>query len=431
MPDAASPRDYPSVDDQPASGVNAEHGEYALETYAPAPRARRSGIALCLSGGGYRAALFHLGALRRLNELGILSQVDTLSSVSGGSILSAHLAECLTPWPAAGAVFPDWVRRVEEPFRAFTRRNIRTLPILMRWLPWNWFRSSTGAEALVSQYERYLTRRRLNELPDRPRFVFCATDMAFGVNWVFDSGALGSSAGRLGDYQAGYMSPLPARPLAQAVAASSCFPPVFNPLPLRVRPEQLTGGRFGRGDRVQLIEGLRLSDGGVYDNLGLEPVWKDHRVVLVSDGGGVFEAEEERGLLWRLNRYLAIAGRQGGALRKRWLISNFISEQMEGAYWGIGSISDHYEKGSDGYSPDLVDEVISEVRTDLDAFSEEEASVLVNHGYRLADAAIQSHSRGLVSSAAPLQTPYPDWMDEARVRKALAESHKLKLLGRR
>src|SRR5213593_1149029 len=49
-------------------------------------------IALCLSGGGYRASLFHLGALRRLNELGVLSRVDTIASVSGGSILAAQIA---------------------------------------------------------------------------------------------------------------------------------------------------------------------------------------------------------------------------------------------------------------------------------------------------------------------------------------------------
>jgi len=48
-----------------------------------------SRIALCLSGGGFRAALFHLGAFRRLNELGILSTVDSIASVSGGSILAA------------------------------------------------------------------------------------------------------------------------------------------------------------------------------------------------------------------------------------------------------------------------------------------------------------------------------------------------------
>ncbi|PYO41029.1 MAG: hypothetical protein DMD33_15450 [Gemmatimonadetes bacterium] len=45
----------------------------------------RSGVGLCLSGGGFRATLFHLGALRRLNELGVISKPDTISSVSGGA----------------------------------------------------------------------------------------------------------------------------------------------------------------------------------------------------------------------------------------------------------------------------------------------------------------------------------------------------------
>ena len=51
----------------------------------------RSGIALCLSGGGYRAMLFHLGTLKRLNELQMLPELRRISSVSGGSILAAHV----------------------------------------------------------------------------------------------------------------------------------------------------------------------------------------------------------------------------------------------------------------------------------------------------------------------------------------------------
>jgi NTE family protein len=51
----------------------------------------QDGIALCLSGGGYRAMLFHVGALWRLNELGYLAKLDRISSVSGGSITAALL----------------------------------------------------------------------------------------------------------------------------------------------------------------------------------------------------------------------------------------------------------------------------------------------------------------------------------------------------
>ena len=60
--------------------------------------------ALCLSGGGYRAALFHLGVLRRLNELSILTSIDTFTSVSGGSILAAHLAKCYTEVPPESGI---------------------------------------------------------------------------------------------------------------------------------------------------------------------------------------------------------------------------------------------------------------------------------------------------------------------------------------
>src|SRR5438309_7042658 len=67
--------------------------EHAESTYLP--RRERHGVALCLSGGGYRAALFHLGAVRRLNELGVLGRIDTITSVSGGSILAAHLANTI------------------------------------------------------------------------------------------------------------------------------------------------------------------------------------------------------------------------------------------------------------------------------------------------------------------------------------------------
>src|SRR6185295_17830003 len=45
---------------------------------------------LALSGGGFRAALFHLGVLARLAELDVLHRVEVLSCVSGGSIIGAH-----------------------------------------------------------------------------------------------------------------------------------------------------------------------------------------------------------------------------------------------------------------------------------------------------------------------------------------------------
>src|SRR5713226_2319013 len=64
----------------------------------------RPGIALCLSGGGYRAMLFHVGALWRLNEVGLLKDAKRISAVSGGSITAGYLA---VAWQAQ-----DWANRV-------------------------------------------------------------------------------------------------------------------------------------------------------------------------------------------------------------------------------------------------------------------------------------------------------------------------------
>ena len=160
--------------------------------------------------------------------------------------------------------------------------------------PWD---SYAGVRALMRGYARALPpAATLASLPERPRFVFCATDLCFGVNFVL-------SAERVGDYRLGYLSPPPADwHVARAVAASSCFPPIFNPLPLDVPAASSSAGAGAYRRRPS----VRLSDGGLYDNLGLEPVWKNHRIVLVSDGGAVFGSASDGGLLQRLRRYVDI-----------------------------------------------------------------------------------------------------------------------------
>jgi NTE family protein len=257
--------------------------------------------------------------------------------------------------------------------------------------------------------------------------------MTFGVNWVFDTAGVGDEKGRVGDYQAGYVRPAPGDwPAALAVAASSCCPPLFDPLPVGLPATEFRVlGKYRKPDRDDLLARIELSDGGVYDNMGLEPVWKDHATVLVSDGGAVFEGEQDHGLFWRLMRYASIAESQAHRLRQRWLIAGYIRKELSGAYWGIGGVTSHYPAKSTGYDEDLVTDVISAVRTDLDAFSLAEMNVLENHGYLLAEAAIRSHSPDLVRIDAPLAIPYPDWMDPARVRTEMADSAKRHLLGRR
>jgi NTE family protein len=393
-------------------------GETSGARYRPARE--RSGTALCLSGGGFRATLFHLGALRRLNEVGLLHRIDTFTGVSGGSIMAAFLATRLA-WPLTSPVPLDvWDRDIAVPVRRFTQRNLRTPAILQRWVqPWN---TSAGSRALEALYAARLSPVKLGALPERPRFVFCATDMGYGVNFVFERA-------RVGDYRLGYTDAGDSWDLARAVAASSCFPPIFNPLPLDLPVSAFRRGSARRDGGPPLD--IRLSDGGLYDNLGLEPVWKDHHTLLVSDGGATFASAGDGGLLRRLGRYIDIVHAQASAVRKRWLIANFLDGEMSGTYWGIGSPTTSYAKGGPGYPADLVDEVIAPVRTDLDAFSEAEGAVLENHGYSICDAAVATHLAGLADPRRPAAAPpNPKWLDPGAVREALSGSAARRLFGR-
>jgi NTE family protein len=271
-----------------------------------------------------------------------------------------------------------------------------------------------------------LTPASLLELPSQPAFIFCATDLVFGVNWRY-------SRASVGDYMAGSCTPPSSLLVARAVAASSCFPPVFPPTRTLLAAKQLSGGRFPAGpERERLIAGLRLTDGGVYDNMGLEPVWKTGETVLVSDGGAVFPFRIATTLVRLLKRYADIGANQAAAVRKRWLISNFLAKILTGAYWGIGSSTSSFPvAGVPGYSDPLVKECIAPIRTDMDAFTEAEMRVLENHGYSVAEAAIRSHAPALIgSNADAFRPPHPDWLDESRVRNALGNSSRRYLLGR-
>ena len=391
----------------------------AREEYLPSSHKIPNSIGLALSGGGFRATLFHLGAIRRLHELRILPKLTTISSVSGGSILNGFLASRLANALSKGV--SDFASEVAHPVRQFCSLDIRRWPALERLIP-----GLDNSLQLAHQYEEHLTKGRLlKDIPDTPTHVFCCTDLAYGVNWTF-------AKVECGDYQAGYMPPPDNWKVSIAVAASSCFPPVFKPISLSLDPTKLKDGKATAGPvRDQCIRGMTFSDGGVYDNLGLEPIWKNHEVVLSSDGGALFPVGSDIGFPWEIGRFISIPENQSLAIRKRWLMSSFLTNKLEGAYWGIGGYASKYGVNQ-GYSAKLAKQYIATIRTDLDSFSEAEASILENHGYWLADAAIKTHvSRLYPSDAPPAKAPNPDWdCSEEKIERALRESSQRTVLGR-
>ena len=354
------------------------------------------GIGLCLSGGGYRAMLFHLGSLWRLYETGILRNVSRISSVSGGSITAAVLA---LKWPSLsftpGTVASEFIPQVVQPIRGLASETIDADSIIFGTiLP------GRVSDRIISAYERYLFgKATLQDLPDNPRFVINATNVQSGALWRF-------MKPYMRDYRVGEFKN-PTIPLAQAVAASSAFPPVLSPVELDLNPAGFTPGTGLDLQREPFTSKVMLTDGGVYDNLGLETIWKNYDTVLVSDGGGKLKAEEEPKSDWARHAYrvLEIIDNQVRSLRVRQLIESYQAQARKGAYWGIRTDIQSYQLS--GVLPCPLDRTteLAQTPTRLKRTSDTLQERLINWGYAICDTALRKHVDP--SIAAPTGFPYP------------------------
>jgi NTE family protein len=250
-------------------------------------------IGIGLSGGGSRAIAFHLGCLRTLHAQGIVQRARVLSTVSGGSVIGAMYA-C---HDGTFAEFEDQVRKVLR--TGFAVPALRTAfttsegpkaaaALVMLLATWAWLIPFRGAAAALARIirntevapERWMPRRfasrttilrrtmdtmifrgkLLGDLPtDRPRLIAIATELRTGSAFYF--GRQHSGSWRFGVTDPALI------PVAHAVAASAAYPLLLPALDEYVM--------FRKRDGSLRTERVTLSDGGVYDNLGLSPLWPD------------------------------------------------------------------------------------------------------------------------------------------------------------
>jgi NTE family protein len=340
------------------------------------------GVALCLSGGGYRAMLFHLGALWRLNELGQLPVLDRITSVSGGSIMAGALA---LAWPKlnfdATGVARAFDAQVVAPVRRMAAVTIDTPSIIKGLLGFG-----AISDRVMACYRSHLYgTATLQDLPERPRFVIHATNMQSKVLWRF-------SREWMGDYRVGGIAH-PTIELAAAVAASSAFPPLLSPVRLKLDAAKYAAGSGDDLQREPFTSNVLLADGGVYDNLGLETAWKTCRTVLVSDGGIAAAAEERPARDWARQTYriLSLIDNQVRALRKRQVVGSFVDGERLGAYWGIGTDISHYGLADALPFPLMASLPLAATPTRLAALAPEKQQQLINWGYAVSDAALRAH----------------------------------------
>jgi NTE family protein len=227
-------------------------------------------IGLALSGGGSRAMAFHLGCFRALEDLGLLEKVAVLSTISGGSVFGAYYAyspdirfdefdrqmqtlllEGLQGQLVVSALMPQNLARGGF---GVTRRGLHRLA---RWgrgqkeLP---VRSFSRTELFAQVLQRRLFGNLALEAPTKSKLevIIGACDLRTGTAFRFSAKAVGSwRLGRTVDVS---------HPVAFAVAASAAYP-IFLPALDRVWEFDKDGLRRKRR--------VLLSDGGVYDNLGI------------------------------------------------------------------------------------------------------------------------------------------------------------------
>ncbi len=410
-------------------------------------------VGLALSGGGFRASLFHIGVLAKLAEYDMLRHVEVLSCVSGGSIVGAYyylelkrLLESRTDAEITRDDYIGIVKRIERDFVNGIQSNVRMRIIssLIGNLEMAFNSHHTRTRRAGELYERVLYSRVtgnkdeiwLNELKIRPKgeradfkpihhnwrrrakvpnLILNATTLNTGHNWQFTTSWMGEPAAGIDSRVDGnsrlrrmrYEEAPPAYQrmrLGHAVAASACVPGVLEPLVLADLFPDFT---------------VRLVDGGVYDNQGTAALLDQNcTVVLASDASGQMEddrnsTEAAVGVTLRtssvLQARLRVAQsrdladrRRGGLLKGLMFLHMKLDLQSHPVNWigcneGFTSWDEPAVSHSDHTSYGIRREVqsrLAAIRTDLDSFNDLESSALMISGYRMAESELPGSVTG-------------------------------------
>lgn len=395
-------------------------------------------VGLALSGGGFRASLFHIGVLARLAEMDMLRHVEVLSCVSGGSIIGAHyylkLRTLLEAKHDSEITREDYLKLVDEMEREFMGAIV-TNPRMQVFSEVTKLGARTdrmgqlldetlyGPVAGLARGERPLLRNLLVRPKDQPNFkpkyenwrrrhkvpilILNATTLNTGHNWQFTASFMGESPNNIDPevdgnerlrrmyYEEEAPPPHDATPLGRAVAASAAVPGLFRPVRLSgLYPER----------EIELV------DGGVHDNQGVDGLLEqDCTVLLVSDASGQLVSQRqphrnEGAVLMRSNDTLMArvrelehkelcARKRAGLLRDFMFVHLKKDLLVEPVNWNDCDLpkESRPRPGARPDSKDLtrygvrgdVQNLLSGIRTDLDAFSEAEAFGLMASGYKM------------------------------------------------
>lgn len=356
-------------------------------------------IALALSGGGIRAAAFHAGVLRFLAEQCQLEAVSHISTVSGGSLLTGLVfSRSGLTWPSSRQFLSDTWPAIRSVLTGTNLQLRASGRLLLNPLNWRYVLSRANVLAQAISLDWGVSGS-LGDLPPFPTWSINGTTAETGRRFRI-------KAEKLGDYELGYAA-APGFRLACAMAVSAAFPGLVGPL--SVNSHSYTWYKRPSWDtpetgaiRVRLpYRNLHIYDGGVYDNLGLEPIFDagkaeakaPNTIVVASDAGSSLSRGFSLGPLnpFRLVRVLEVVMDQSRALRVR-AFAKYLTQGNPGAYLQIGSVP---SEKLNRYAPRLSTPAVpwldeesvrraSTFPTSLWRLSSEEFDLLERHGYETA-----------------------------------------------
>jgi len=360
-------------------------------------------IGLALSGGGFRASLFHLGSLAALAEANILKDISVISTVSGGSIIGVlyylkikNLLESKKDEDIKNRDYLNLVGElIDEFLRVITTRNIRNEVLGFDIL----FTPLTRTQKIAKLYDKYFySKYNAKYLKDliitpkgylkfKPHFenfkrenkvpilVINATNLNNGHNFQFHATKMGEVVSefdknfRVSFLRSGceiYDKFL----ISEAVAASSAVPGVFPALKVK----------------LQNVE-LNLVDGGIYENIGLNALFSENvDKIIVSDGGYEMSNLEELGISYsikvlRINSYLKRTIDVLMDVNKDLIYEKITQKKIlnilanERKEFEVDCKDKKFNEKDNFYS------LFSKIRTDLDRFSGLEAKAIIYFGY--------------------------------------------------
>jgi NTE family protein len=349
-------------------------------------------IGLALSGGGVRAMAFHCGVLRWLAETKRLETISQISSVSGGSLLIGQIfAINEMEWPSSERYLKHVHPQIK---RLLTTTDLQSSAIKRLLLPRNWQYIFSRANVLSQTIEAlWGVTEYMCDLPLRPEWSVNGTTAETGRRFRFERV-------QCGDYEVGYIHAADIK-IADAMAVSAAFPIGIGPFVILWRKQQPP--TYNSTDNPPYAK-LHLYDGGVYDNLGLEPLFdigsqtlkSDAIYLIVSDAGLALKREFSSGPLspFRVKRIADILQDQTRSLRVRSLVNYLKTTPNSGVYVQIGADArthiEKYRSKDEGSAGELLSyqwlelekaSIAAKYETTLGLLPDNDFDLIERHGY--------------------------------------------------